>query len=187
MLELDEVASLHNTRERYERVVGGLDKDFSRLRGGRPSPSMFDHIEGNAYGQNVPLSSVAQATMKGANQVVLASYDPGLAATIAKAIRDAGMSLNPQVEKAKVIVVVPKPSKEAREKVAKIASKQAEKAKVHLRGIRHKVMDSLKEHKDSFSEDDVHRRSKEIDTLTHEYEAKLSKALEKKKKDVMEL
>jgi ribosome recycling factor len=173
------------TRERMERVLGGLQKELDQLRGGRPSAAMFDHINVEAYGQHVTMASIAQAAMKGANQVVLTTYDPALAPAVAVAIRDSGMSLNPQVEKSQVVVNIPKPSQESREEVAKIAAKQTEKAKIHIRGIRHNVNEQVKASKGLFSEDDVHRKIKDMDALTHEYEAKLVQALDKKKKDIM--
>ncbi len=62
---------------------------------------------------------------------------------------------------------------------------QTEKARIHLRGIRHKVMDNVKKHKDKFSKDDVFKRGKEIDVLTHSMEEKCVKAVTAKKEDIM--
>ncbi len=62
---------------------------------------------------------------------------------------------------------------------------QTEKARLHLRGIRHKVMDNVKKHKDKFSKDDVFKRGKEIDAITHSMEEKCVMAVTAKKKDIL--
>eukprot|EP00752_Nemacystus_decipiens_P004342 g3967.t1 len=147
---------------------------------------MLDNVKVESYGSMSTLASVAQASMKGPQLIVLTVYDPGMTRAVEDAIRECGMGLNPSSEgQGQVNVPIPKPTKESREAVAKVAAKHAEKSKVVLRGIRHKILDQIKKKKDSFPEDDVHLRLKEIDVCTKEAEASVATMLEKKKAEIL--
>ncbi len=69
----------------------------------------------------------AQVTMKAANKISISVFDPDLIAGVSKALRDCNMNLSPTSEGNNISVVIPKPSKEAREGIVKLASKAAEK------------------------------------------------------------
>jgi hypothetical protein len=109
--------------------VNRLLDDFSKLRGGRVTADMFNHLFIDAYSSKIPINDAGQITLKAANKVNISVFDPELVAAVAKAVRDCNMSLSPTVEGNSVAIVVPKPSKEAREGVIKLAGKAAEKVR----------------------------------------------------------
>ncbi|CAM9925476.1 unnamed protein product [Ascophyllum nodosum] len=183
---LDDIAGLSDTKGRFDKVLEGLKHDLQGLRGGKTDPAILDNIKVESYGSMSTLSSVAQASMKGPQLIVLSVYDPAMTNAVEDAVRECGMGLNPSSEgQGQVLVPIPKPTKESREAVAKMAAKHAEKSKVVLRGIRHKIQDHIKKNKDSFPEDEVHQRMKEIDKCTQEAEANANKMLEKKKAEIL--
>lgn len=183
---LDDIAGIPDTKARFDRVLEGLKHDLQGLRGGKTDPAMLDGIKVESYGSMSPLASVAQASMKGPQLIVLTLYDPEMTKAVEEAVRECGMGLNPSSEgQGQVNVPIPKPTKESREAVAKVAAKQTEKSKVVLRGIRHKIVDHIKKKKDSFPEDDVHQRLKEVDKCTQTAEASANKMLEKKKAEIL--
>jgi Ribosome recycling factor len=95
---VDDLVPLPQLKERLNRVLEGLKKDLAVLRGGRVDPGMFDHLTVHSYGQEGPLSSVAQVSVKGPQLLVLTCYDPASAPAVLEAVRDSGMNLNPQID-----------------------------------------------------------------------------------------
>jgi len=182
---VEDLVPLEELTHRLNRVFEGLKKDLSVIRGGRIDPAMFDHLTVHLYGQDVPLNTVVQVTVKGPQLLVLTCYDPATSPAVDKAVRNSGMNLNPQADGSKITVPIPKMSQETRENMLKIANKSTEKAKIHMKGIRHKLIDRVKAHKDSFSADDVHRHYKEVDKITIKMEKACSDLLEKKKKELL--
>ncbi|CAM9405580.1 unnamed protein product [Discosporangium mesarthrocarpum] len=160
-LALARIYLLAHNRPRL--VYQGLKNEFQGIRGGKADPAMLDHVQVDMYGTMSNLSEVAQVSMKGPQLMMLTMYDPGMTEVVAAAVRDCDMGLNPSVDgQNQVSVPIPKTSKESRDALVKIAAKHAEKTKVVLRGIRHKVSDKVKKKKDLFSLDDVHVRLKEV-------------------------
>ena len=104
-----------------------MNDEYSSLRGGRVSADMFNHLYLEAYGSKIALPDAGQVTMKTGSKVHVSVFDPDLTGAMAKAITECGMGLNPQIDGSSISVLVPKPSKEARESVVKVASKVAEK------------------------------------------------------------
>jgi hypothetical protein len=128
------------TKQKMEQVVQRFADEVSKLKVGRASVDMFDGIMVGSYGS---VSSAGQVSVKTANTVSVAVYDPSMVKTVADAIKDCGMGFNPTIENSNVTVFVPKPSKESREQMVKAASKSAEKVRCVLRncgegcGFRH--------------------------------------------------
>ncbi|CAM9241359.1 unnamed protein product [Scytosiphon promiscuus] len=183
---LDDIAGIPESKARFDKVLQGLKHDFQGLRGGKTDPGMLDNVKVESYGSMTTLASVAQASMKGPQLIVLTVYDPGMTQAVEDAIRECGMNLNPSSEgQGQVNVPIPKATKESREAVAKVAAKHAEKSKVVMRGIRHKILEQIKKKKDVFPEDDVHLRLKEIDKCTKDAEAAVASMLEKKKAEIL--
>lgn len=104
-----------------------LKEEFSRIRGGQLSSEQFAHIRVNAYGSTMSLTDAGHVAIKAGNKLTVAVYDPALVSAVSVAIRDCGMSLNPSTEGSNVVVPIPKPSLEARQELAKLAAKSAEK------------------------------------------------------------
>jgi ribosome recycling factor len=109
------------------KKIANLTREFSKLRGGRVSVDMFNDIKIDAYGSKIPLSDIGQVSLKASNKLNISIFDPDLISSASNAIRDCGLGLNPTVEGNNLLVTVPKPSKEARENIVKLANKISEK------------------------------------------------------------
>jgi ribosome recycling factor len=106
-----------------------------------------------------------------------------LAPSIADAIRDADLNLNPSVDGNNVKVPVPKSSKETREATVKLISKIAEQAKTRIRRVRQSALDDAKK-ATGVSEDDVRRETASIDEHIAAATKEVAAAADKKKLEV---
>ena len=174
-------------RRRMEGAFQVLKDEFSGLRTGRASASMLDPVMVDAYGSKMPLNQVGTVNVPEPRMLSVQVWDVSVAKAVEKAIRDAGLGLNPQTEGNIVRVPVPQLSEDRRKELGKIAGKYAEAARVSIRNVRRDGMELLKKlEKDKvISEDDHKRKSEEVQKMTDEFIKKIDLLLADKEKDIM--
>jgi ribosome recycling factor len=104
-----------------------------------------------------------------------------------KAIRNAGLGLNPQVEGSTLRVPLPELSQERRQELVKVAHKYAEQAKVAVRNVRRDGMDTLKQlEKDSEISADEHKKlSHDVQAQTDKHVEMIDQLVKQKEKDIL--
>ncbi|KAJ1799954.1 hypothetical protein LPJ59_001458, partial [Coemansia sp. RSA 2399] len=122
----------------------GFTAELRLVRVGRANPAILDRVRVKIEHELVPLSDIATVTVKDAQNLLVLANDPDHKAAIDSSIRDANLGLNPRIEKNAVVVPVPKPTKESREKLVKDIAVIAERTRGHVLGYRHKAMVLLK-------------------------------------------
>ena len=153
------------------RMTGALDTlkhDLGGLRTGRASTSLLDPVTVEVYGAHMPLNQVATVTAPEARMLAVQVWDRSNVQPVEKAIRSAGLGLNPIVDGQNLRLPIPDLTEERRKELAKLASKYAEGARVAVRNVRRDGMDSLKtdEKKGEISEDERKRLETEVQKLT---------------------
>lgn len=174
-------------KEKMQGTIDALNKDFSGLRAGRASASLLEPVKVDAYGSLMPLTQVSTIVVPEARMLSVQVWDKGLVSAVEKAIRDAGLGVNPVTDGQNVRVPLPTLTEERRRELVKVASKYAETSRVAIRGIRRDAMETLKKlEKDSdISEDDHHRFGKEIQEMTDQFIKTVDQGLSKKEADIM--
>jgi ribosome recycling factor len=172
------------------RMDGALDSaknEFAGLRTGRASSHMLEHVMVEAYGNKMPINQVGSVTVPEPRLINVQVWDASNSKAVEKAIREAGLGLNPIGEGSLIRVPVPQLTEDRRKELSKVAGKYAENAKVSIRNIRRDGMDAVKkDQKDGHvTEDDQKRLSDEIQKLTDEYTKKIDGMLAEKEKDIM--
>jgi len=178
--------NLEQTKQKMDGAIEALKKEFGGLRTGRASTSLLDKIQVEAYGSNMPLNQVGTVAVPEPRLLTVQVWDGGLVKSVEKAIRDAGLGLNPQPDGQLVRVPVPELSQERRQELAKIAGKFAEQARVAARNVRREAMDALKKSKTDgkMSEDEHKAQSDKVQKLTDETIKKIDEALAAKEKEI---
>lgn len=176
-------------QRRMEGAVDNLHKEFGGLRTGRASVSLLDPVMVDAYGSKMPLNQVGTVSVPESRMLSVQVWDAGLAKATEKAIRDAGLGLNPQPEGNLIRIPIPDLNEERRQELAKVASKYAENARISVRNVRRDGMDALKkaEKDGEISEDEHKRLSDEVQKLTDERIQKIDKMLSDKEQDIMQV
>jgi ribosome recycling factor len=116
-------------------------------------------------------------------------WDRGLVGAVEKAIRDAGLGLNPMADGSTVRVPIPELSRERRQELSKIAHKYAEQARVAVRNVRRDGMDFLKklEKDGEVSQDEHHGLNDQVQQLTDAHVKKVDDALAAKEKEILQV
>jgi len=177
--------NLDQTKQRMEGAIDALKKEFGGLRTGRASTSLLDHVQVDAYGSMMPIAQVGTLGVPEPRLITVQVWDKGLVKNVEKAIRDAGLGLNPQPDGQLVRVPLPELSQERRQELSKIANKYAEGARVAVRNVRRDALDALK--KEKLPEDETKTQTEKVQKLTDETIKKIDETFAHKEKEIMQV
>jgi ribosome recycling factor len=182
-------ARLNEFSRRMDGALEALRKEFAGLRTGRASAHLLDPIMVQAYGSSMPLNQVGNVNVPEPRMITVQVWDRGLVREVEKAIRDAGLGLNPASDGQTVRVPIPELSQERRTELSKIAHKYAEQARVAVRNVRRDGMEMLKkQEKDGkISQDEQKGLHDQMQKLTDEHVKKVDDALATKEKEILQV
>ena len=153
---------------RMKGAVESLRGDLAGLRTGRASTALLDPVTVEVYGSHMPLNQVATVSVPEPRMISVQVWDKSNVGPVEKAIRSAGLGLNPINDGNVLRLPIPDLTEERRKELAKLAHQYAEKAKVAIRNVRRDGIDALKadETKKEISEDERKRGEAEVQKLT---------------------
>jgi len=180
-------AMIEDARQRMHASVEAVQRDLTAMRTGRASLAMIDGIRVDYYGTPTPLNQVGNLSIPDATLITLQPWDMSLLGAIEKAIRSAGLDLNPQNDGKVIRIPVPSLTEERRKLLVKNAHKQAEEGRVAVRNVRRDANEHLKKQmKDkAISEDDEKHAIAEVQKLTDHSIEQINDLLKKKEADIM--
>jgi ribosome recycling factor len=186
---MSEEQIVKDLRRRMDGALDVLRKEFAGLRTGRASASLLDPVVVEAYGNPMPLVQVATVSVPEPRLIIVQVWDRGNVKATEKAIREAGLGLNPQSDGQTVRVPIPDLNEERRRELTKVAAKYAEQARISVRNVRRDGMDLLKkQEKDHKLSQDQHRKlDKDIQALTDETIKKVDGLLAQKDKEILQV
>jgi ribosome recycling factor len=172
---------------RMKGAVESLRSDLSGLRTGRANTSLLDPITVTVYGSQMPLNQVATVSAPEPRLLSVQVWDKNNIGPVEKAIRSAGLGLNPINDGNNIRLPIPDLTEERRKELAKLAGQYAEKARIAIRNVRRDGMENLKtdENKKEISEDDRKRHETEVQKLTDEMIKAADEAASHKEKEIM--
>ncbi|HUK60431.1 MAG TPA: ribosome recycling factor [Stellaceae bacterium] len=176
-------------RRRMDGACEVLRKEFAGLRTGRASASLLDPVMVDAYGNAMPLNQVGTISVPEPRLIVVQVWDRGVTKAVDKAIREAGLGLNPQTEGQTIRVPIPDLNEERRRELTKVAAKYTEAARVSVRNVRRDGLDGLKKkEKDGTISQDQHKKLQhEIQTLTDALIKRIDDMLAQKDKEILQV
>jgi ribosome recycling factor len=174
-------------KDRMDKAVGALKEEFVSLRTGRASANLLDQVHVDAYGSTMPLTQVGSVSVPDARMLMVSVWDRGLVISVEKAIRNAGLGLNPMVDGQNLRVPIPPLTEERRKDLAKLAGKYAEQQRVAVRNIRRDANDDLKaaEKGGAINQDEHKRLETEVQKITDEAIRRIDEALKTKEQEIM--
>jgi ribosome recycling factor len=180
----------YNKQDLDRRMHGALDvlkHDLAGLRTGRASTALLDPIQVEVYGAMMPINQVATVSVPEPRMLSVQVWDRSSIGPVEKAIRNAGLGINPIVDGQNIRLPIPDLTEERRKELAKLASQYAEKARVAVRNVRRDGMDALKtdEKKHEISEDEHKRLSAEVQKMTDAVIADIDAASHSKEQEIL--
>ena len=186
---MPEDALLKDLRRRMDGAVEVLRKEFGGLRTGRASASLLEPVTVAAYGGTLPINQVANVSVPEPRTITVQVWDRAMVKAVDKAIREAGLGLNPQTEGQVIRVPIPDLNEERRRELTRVTAKYAEQARVSVRNIRRDGVDLLKRReKDAdISQDQQRKLQQEVQHLTDEYIRRIDEALAQKDREILQV
>ncbi len=178
---------LKDINKRMDGAVEVLRRELAGLRAGRASTSLLEPVVVEAYGAEMPLNQLATISAPEPRLLTVQVWDRSLVKAVEKAIRNAGLGLNPMTDGALIRVPLPELSEERRQELVKVAHKYAEQARVAVRNVRRDAIDTLRRmlKEGELSEDEFHRLQEKVQKLTDEHVGTINRLLEQKEKDIL--
>ena len=178
-----------DTQARMAKSVETLRHDLTKVRTGRASPALVDHLKVNYYGSDTPLSQVASIAVTDARTLTISPYEKQMVGPVEKAILASDLGLTPNTAGLVIRINLPALTEERRKELSKHVSHEGEAAKVAVRNVRrdamHHVKELLKERK--ITEDEDRRAEDDIQKLTDKHVAEIDQAMAEKEKELMQV
>ena len=180
---------LKTYRDRMDKSVASLKEEFAGLRTGRANSGLLDPVQVDAYGSTSPLTAVAAISVPEPRMISVSVWDKSMVGPVEKAIRSAGLGLNPIVDGQTLRIPVPPLTEERRKDLVKLAGKYAEQQKISVRNVRRDANDDLKkaEKAGEISQDEQRKMETEIQKDTDAAIKRIDEALKVKEVEIMQV
>ncbi|KAL2900928.1 Ribosome-recycling factor [Bienertia sinuspersici] len=165
-----------------EAALEALSRELMKLRTGRASTGMLDHIIVETSGVKMNLNRIAMVTIIDSKTLSIMPYDPETIKEIEKAIVSSPLGLNPKSDGQRLIAAVPPLTKEHMQAMCKVVAKSSEDVKQSVRRARQKALDTIK--KAGYPKDSAKKFEKEIDELTKKFVKSAEDMCKAKEKEI---
>ena len=173
--------------KRMNAAIDHLQHEFAGVRTGRASVTILDGVHVEAYGAKVPLNQVAGLSIPEPTLIVAQPFDPSQLGAIEKAIRAAGLGLNPANDGKIVRIPLPSLTEERRKELSKHVHKLSEEGRNSVRQVRRdaneRLKKLLKDHK--ISEDDEKKGLDEVQRITDNHIKQIDDLQKKKDSELL--
>jgi ribosome recycling factor len=175
-------------QRRMHGAVEVLRHDLGGLRTGRASVSLLEPVTVEVYGSHMPINQVASISAPEPRMLSVQVWDRSNVGAVEKAIRSAGLGLNPITDGTTLRLPIPDLTEERRRELAKLVGQYAEKARIAVRNVRRDGMEALKtdEKKHEISQDEHKRLETEVQKLTDETIKEIDAAAQAKEKEILQ-
>ena len=172
---------------RMHKSVDALKHELQRLRTGRASTALVEHLKVPYYGNDVPLSQVANVAVSDARSLTITPWEKSMVGAVEKAILGSDLGLTPTTAGVVIRINLPALTEERRKELGKHAHHEGEAAKVAVRNVRRDAMqqvkDLLKDKK--ITEDEERRAEEDIQKLTDRFVKDVDGVVQAKEKELM--
>lgn len=184
---LDDV--IQELKSAIEKAIEALRRDLAKVRTGRAHAGMLEGVRVDYYGVPTPLHQMATVSVPDARLITVKAWEKGQARAIEKAIREADLGLNPQVDGELVRVPIPPLTEERRKEMVKMTRKHGEECKVAVRKHRrdaNEMIDAL-DKDGEVSADDADRTKKKVEDIVADGIKHVDQVIASKEKDILEV
>lgn len=176
-----------DAQTRMNKSVEALRHDLAKVRTGRASTAIVEHLKVNYYGSDLPLSQVASIAVSDARTLTITPWEKPMVAAVEKAILASDLGLTPNTAGTVIRINLPALTEERRRELSRHVHAEGETAKIAIRNIRRDANHSVKELlKDKQITEDEERRSEDdIQKLTDSAIKDVDEVVKAKEQELM--
>ncbi len=178
-----------DARDRMQKALETLEREYKRLRTGRASVSLVDGIRVEYYGNSTALNQLATLTIPEPRTIMIQPWDTSIINEVEKAILKSELGLTPMNDGKVIRISIPTLTQERRKELVKVIKKMAEETKVAMRNIRRDTNEMLKDLKKEkeISEDEQFKAQDETQKITDDFIKKVDSVYSAKEKEILEI
>jgi len=182
------ISDIHkDAQARMSKSIEALRHDLVKVRTGRASTALVEHIRVNYYGSDVPLSQVASVAVVDARSLTITPWEKQIVGAVEKAILASDLGLTPNTAGTVIRLNLPALTEERRKDLSKHVHGAGEDTKVAIRNIRrdanHHVKELLKDKQ--ITEDELARSEADIQKLTDKAIKDVDEVVRAKEQELM--
>lgn len=180
---------IRDAQDHMNKSVDACKRELATVRTGKASTAILDNVKIDYYGAPTPLRQIASVSAPEARLLTVQPFDKSATGAIDKAIRDAGLGLNPSTDGNLIRIPIPALTEERRKELVKVVRGMIEHGRVAVRNVRHHTNDRLKalEKDGDITADDNKRETKRIQDMTDAHVKQLDELLKTKEAEIMEV
>lgn len=182
--------SLMNTSDLKRKLESALDYlkgELAQMRTGKVTPALLDSVIVNAYNSKMTIKEVGNITVLDAQTLAVSPWDKSLLESIAKAVIDSDLKLNPAINNDSVIIPVPPLTEERRAEFAKMVTSKVEDFRQTIRNIRQDAMKDIETRfaNKEYGEDDKYAFKEDVEEIVKDYSKQADDVANAKKDQIM--
>ena len=176
-----------DTQTRMAKSVEALRQTLVKVRTGRASTALVEHLKVNYYGSDVPLSQVATVAISDSRSLTITPWEKQIVGAVEKAILASDLGLTPNTAGTTIRLNLPALTEERRKELSKVVHGEGEDTKVAIRNVRRDAMQQVKELQKakSISEDEERRAEEDIQKLTDKFVKEVDVVAKAKEDELM--
>ena len=179
----------NDAQTRMGKSIDALKHDLTRLRTGRASIALVDHVKVPYYGADMPLAQVATVGLADSRTITITPWEKSMVAPIEKALMASDIGITPTTAGTVIRLNMPALTEERRKELAKHVGHEGENAKIAIRNVRRDALQQVKDLlKDKqVTEDEDRRFDDEIQKLTDRAVKDVDAVVKSKEEELMAL
>jgi ribosome recycling factor len=172
---------------RMTKSVEGFRHELTKLRTGRASTALVDHLKVNYYGSDMPLTQVASVAVADARSLTITPWEKAMVGPVEKAILASDLGLTPNTAGQVIRINLPPLTEERRRELSKHVHHEGENAKVAIRNVRRDALQHVKEmlKEKTITEDETRRTEDEVQKLTDKAIKDVDEVVKDKEKELL--
>ncbi len=180
---------LNDTEERMNKTLTAFSSELIKIRTGRATSGLVDHIIVDYYGAETPINQLATVTVPEPRTILIQPWDTNALPDVEKAIMKSELGINPSNDGKQIRLNIPMLTEERRKELVKYVAKVAEEFRVSIRQTRHDVNHFVKalEKEEGIPEDRIKKNLENVQKLTDKFIGNINELLEKKEKEILEV
>ncbi|MHB8911227.1 MAG: ribosome recycling factor [Lysobacter sp.] len=176
-----------DAQTRMAKSVEAFRHDLTKVRTGRASTALVDHLKVNYYGSEMPLTQVASVAVSDSRSLTITPWEKQMVSAVEKAILASDLGLTPNTSGTVIRINLPALTEERRRELSKHVHAGGEDAKVAIRNIRRDANSQVKEllKEKQITEDEAGRSEADIQKITDDAIKGVDEVVKAKEQELM--
>jgi len=178
---------LKDAEQRMQKSIESMRSDMAKIRTGRASPALIDHLTVDYYGTATPINQVANVSVQDARTLAVQPWEKNMVPVVERAIMEANLGFNPVTAGDLIRIPMPALTEERRKEMVKVAAAEGESGKIAIRNIRRDANSDFKSllKEKEISEDQDKSAHEAIQVLTDKYVAEVDQIVGEKEAEIL--